>query len=59
MGRFYPAEGAFPLAIDVEFRLSQSRRSERFAFNLQSLVPIDGDADPFLTRVRQAMAQHH
>lgn len=54
MGRLYPASGTFPLAIDVEF-VTERRRRERFAFNMQSLIPVSGPDDPFLTRLRQAL----
>jgi len=54
-GRLYPASGAFPLKIDVEFATGQ-RRSQRLSLNMQSLVPISGPDDPFLGRLRAALA---
>lgn len=56
MGRLYPAAGAFPLEIDVEFATGQ-RRNRRFALNMQSLVPVSGPDDPFVGRLRQALAR--
>lgn len=57
MGRLYSGYGRWgpTLPIDVEFR-SQSGKRERFAFNVQSLVPVEGDSDSFLTRLRDALA---
>ena len=54
-GRLYPADGAFPLGIDVEFRNGQNQRS-RFHINMQSLVPISGPDDPFVVRLKAALA---
>lgn len=54
MGRLYPAVGAFPLEIDVEFATGQ-RRNRRFALNMQSLVPVSGLDDPFVARLREAL----
>jgi hypothetical protein len=54
-GRLYPASGAFPLQIDVEFR-TQNRARERFSLNMQSLVPINDPEDAFVARLRQALA---
>lgn len=55
MGRLYPASGAFPLEIDTEFTTGVGRK-ERLSLNMQSLIPISGPEDPFLTRLRQALA---
>ncbi|MES1200467.1 MAG: hypothetical protein ABUS57_03350 [Pseudomonadota bacterium] len=56
MGRLYPPGGAFPLAVDTEFRLPNGHR-DRGAFNLQSLIPISSDSDPLLVSLRQALAR--
>lgn len=55
LGRLYPAAGAFPLEVDVEF-LTGNRRTDRFALRMQSLVPVSGPEDPFVIRLRQAVA---
>lgn len=55
LGRLYPASGAFPLVLETEF-LTGSRRRERLPLNMQSLVPISGPADPFVSRLRQSVA---
>ncbi len=55
IGRLYPASGGYPLRIDTEFR-SRERR-ERMSFNMQSLIPTSGADDPFLTRLRERLAQ--
>lgn len=55
IGRLYPASGAFPLTLDAEFA-TERRRRERLALNMQSLVPISGPDDPFVARVREALA---
>lgn len=55
IGRLYPARGAFPLEIDVEFS-TERRQTERFGMRMQSLIPIDGPNDPFLVRLREALA---
>lgn len=54
LGRLYPASGAFPLEIDVEFRAGRQKR--RFNLNMQSLVPIAGPDDAFVAHLRQALA---
>lgn len=54
-GQLYPADGAFPLGIDVEFRDGQNQR-RRFQINMQSLVPISGADDPFVVRLKAALA---
>lgn len=54
-GRLYPAEGAFPLGIDVEFLDGQNER-RRFQVNMQSLVPVSGADDPFVLRLKAALA---
>ncbi|WP_370238451.1 hypothetical protein [Brevundimonas sp.] len=53
-GRLYPASGAFPLEIDVEFG-ARSRRPEQFPLNMQSLIPISGPDDPLVTSLRAAI----
>lgn len=53
-GRLYPASGAFPLEIDVEFG-SRSGRPEQFPLNMQSLIPISGPDDPLVTSLRAAI----
>ncbi|MBO9502691.1 hypothetical protein [Brevundimonas sp. A19_0] len=53
-GRLYPASGAFPLEIDVEFG-SRSGRPEQFPLNMQSLIPISGPDDPIVTSLRAAI----
>lgn len=55
MGRLYPASGAFPLEIEVEFR-DEQRRQERWGMPMQSLIPISGPDDSFLIRLRAAVA---
>ena len=55
MGRLYPASGAFPLEIDVEFSTEQ-RQTERWGMRMQSLIPINGPDDPFVMRLRAALA---
>lgn len=55
IGRLYPASGAFPLTLDAEFN-TERRRRERLALNMQSLVPVSGPDDPFLARLREALA---
>lgn len=55
LGRLYPLSGAFPLKIDVEFGV-HGRRADRFSFNMQSLIPINGLDDPFLTGLRHTLS---
>lgn len=55
IGRLYPASGAFPLKVDVRF-VGGSGRAESLALNMQSLIPVNGPDDPFLSRLRQAVA---
>lgn len=54
-GDLYPASGAFPLEIDVEFLTGDSKRA-RWSLNMQSLVPINDPDDAFVARLRQAIA---
>jgi hypothetical protein len=54
-GRLYPASGAFPLEIDTEFLVGR-RDHRRLSINMQSLIPVSGPDDPFVTRLRQALA---
>lgn len=54
-GRLYPANGGFPLEIDVEFATADGRRG-RHHLNMQSLVPITGTDDPFVVRLLEAIA---
>jgi len=54
-GRLYPPSGGFPLEIDVEFQ-TEARRARRFGMNMQSLVPVTGPDDPFVLRLREALA---
>jgi len=54
LGRLYPALGAFPLEIKVEFRAGRQKR--RFNLSMQSLVPIAGPDDAFVAHLRQALA---
>ena len=58
LGRLYPDSGAFPLKIDVEFATGQPGR-RRFSLNMQSLVPVSGPDDPFLVRLREAIARRN
>lgn len=55
LGRLYPADGAFPLPIEAEFRLPNGR-ANKVTLNMQSLIPINGPDDPFLGRLRLALA---
>lgn len=55
VGRLYPADAGFPLEIDVEFG-TKDGPPKRFSFNMQSLVPITGEQDPYLMRLRRALA---
>ena len=55
IGRLYPASGAFPLEIDVEFSTEQGQ-ADVWGMRMQSLIPIDGPNDPFLLRLREALA---
>lgn len=55
LGRLYPLSGAFPLKIDVEFGV-HGQGADRFNFNMQSLIPISGSEDPFLTGLRRTLS---
>lgn len=54
MGRLYAPDNAFPLQVNVSIRTGNGR-DESFAIALQSLVPISGPNDPFLTGLRSAL----
>jgi len=54
LGRLYPASGAFPLEIEVEFRAGRQKR--RFNLNMQSLVPVTGPEDAFVAQLRRALS---
>lgn len=55
-GRLYPSDGAFPLRIDVEFNTGERRR-RREHLTMQSLIPVTGADDPFVTRLNEAIAR--
>ena len=54
-GRLYPSHGGFPLEIDVDL-VQQEGPRRREVLLMQSLIPISGPDDPFLTQVRAARA---
>lgn len=54
MGRLYPSDGAFPLAVNLTIGTGDGQR-EAFEMTIQSLIPINGPDDTFLTRLRSAL----
>jgi hypothetical protein len=54
-GRLYPPGGGFPLEIDVDLSTEGGGR-HRETLNMQSLIPVLSPEDPFVSRMRRAVA---